>query len=394
MTPIPPNISDNTASKISGSLGSEIQPSFSIRTMQQDLKTAQMASANSIPNIKSEANMPNSKLSPPPIPDKIFNGVPVSATKSKIYPDFDAPAANYEQNNKQILEEKESEQPKTEIIAGIANQIPKISKPAENAEGSNKSARNKKIILLASTITLAIVLVSTGIYFSLPYIKKVLNSNQPAAENSAPPVEEPIDNPKIITNKFKLLEFSNEYDFNVLSSLYIDQFKTNIKSALLDKINSKDIVIPETGFLSIQMSVDGKFLEGEDVIDGLARNFPPAVLDKIDRKNSLLLHSQNKQPRICLAFQLLSNEDLTVWLRQWESTIAEDLKNLFMDNLGEGISTAGTFQDTIYKEIPIRYLNLSSHSAAIDYAIVDNMLIITTSRDSMFNLIDYVQNKT
>lgn len=427
MIPIPPSSNEDENVKISGNIGeSEIQQDFSIRTMQEDLKKTKemsnlsgqkkdgygsvpladsLSSTNiNISEIDNKKIIPipgkllNPQLPPPPLPEQDYSHIPtpVSGSQKFSIPEMLEESLSLKQEiaKKTQREPAEKSSDNAQFSKIPDQKVPHIPVSDINEILEPKTQKNK-IVLLSAAALLGLSAVSLGIYFSIPFIKKIFVNTPPAQTNNPiPPAEEPVENPQIITNEFNLLNFSNEYDFNISSNAYKKQFNSGIKSVLLDKINSKDIIIPQTRFLSIQMSVDEKFLEGEDIIDGLTKNFPPAVLDKIDRKNNLLLYSQNKEPRIGLVFQLLSDKDLIVWLRQWESTMAEDLKNLFMDNLGNGISTSGIFQDTMYKETPIRYLNLSSHSAAIDYAIVDNMLIITTSRDSMFELINYVQNQT
>lgn len=53
----------------------------------------------------------------------------------------------------------------------------------------------------------------------------------------------------------------------------------------------------------------------------------------------------------------------------------------------------GTFQDAVFEEgeysgLPIRYMNFGSSGRAVDYAVTDDLLLVATSRESMFALVD------
>ena len=67
--------------------------------------------------------------------------------------------------------------------------------------------------------------------------------------------------------------------------------------------------------------------------------------------------------------------------------MAEDLRPIFLDHQLEEPATE-EFQDNTYKNVNIRYLNFSDPSLTLDYAIVGDYLVITTSRESMYGVID------
>jgi hypothetical protein len=49
------------------------------------------------------------------------------------------------------------------------------------------------------------------------------------------------------------------------------------------------------------------------------------------------------------------------------------------------------FTDRVYHETPVRYVNLDTHLKALDYAIKDGYLLITTSREGMLTLLDTIE---
>ncbi|KKS26107.1 MAG: hypothetical protein UU87_C0003G0027 [Parcubacteria group bacterium GW2011_GWA2_42_11] len=71
-----------------------------------------------------------------------------------------------------------------------------------------------------------------------------------------------------------------------------------------------------------------------------------------------------------------------------------DMLSAFVVLTGKGLPDKKSFLDNIYKNVTIRYINLPDSSLTIDYAIVDRLLLITTSKASMYAVIDRLQNTT
>ncbi|MFH1671383.1 MAG: hypothetical protein ABH889_01230 [Candidatus Portnoybacteria bacterium] len=104
---------------------------------------------------------------------------------------------------------------------------------------------------------------------------------------------------------------------------------------------------------------------------------------------TLFSYSQEQGNRLGLVVDLKQDVDLTQSLRSWEISIIEDLEPLFLSAETLSPSALG-FQDNVYREKNIRYLNFPDPDLSIDYAIVDSKLLIATSRDSMYGLIDVI----
>ncbi len=56
------------------------------------------------------------------------------------------------------------------------------------------------------------------------------------------------------------------------------------------------------------------------------------------------------------------------------------------------LTTQLTFADGTYQSVPLRYVNIIDQDHAIDYAVVDNYVLIATSREGMATLIDTYKN--
>jgi len=102
---------------------------------------------------------------------------------------------------------------------------------------------------------------------------------------------------------------------------------------------------------------------------------------------TLFLYNQTEGNRLGLVVKMAQSETLVADLKNWEATMTGGLKSLFLENEAPAAFTEG-FQDNIYQDIVIRYLNFPDPGLSIDYGIVTGKLILTTSRESMYAAID------
>jgi len=138
-----------------------------------------------------------------------------------------------------------------------------------------------------------------------------------------------------------------------------------------------------------------KYTDLDTLASALGINLPDSILftaatsDIEGGNHTLYFYSQLAGNRLAMVITLAEGVDLSQELRIWESSIKTDLKEFFLglDIEAEPIVTE-EFQDNIYQDIAIRYINFSSPDLSIDYAIIGNKLVITTSRESMYATID------
>lgn len=99
------------------------------------------------------------------------------------------------------------------------------------------------------------------------------------------------------------------------------------------------------------------------------------------------------RPGLVVAFedaQVLATTSQT--LKDLESMMPGTLPSLLLTKKAE-IPAAPQFLDNVYQGISVRYLNLPGPELSFDYAILDNKLLITTSRESMYAAIDRLMVK-
>lgn len=56
--------------------------------------------------------------------------------------------------------------------------------------------------------------------------------------------------------------------------------------------------------------------------------------------------------------------------------------------IGNGSYSDAVFQESLYKDVLVRFANFGDSSHAFDYAIVDSLLFVSTSKESMYSMID------
>lgn len=115
-----------------------------------------------------------------------------------------------------------------------------------------------------------------------------------------------------------------------------------------------------------------------------------AVEDKLGGANySFFLYNQAEGKRLGFVIKITEEADLSGEFKEWEANVMEDIGALFVNLDPQALSAAVEgFQDNIYSGIAIRYLNFPNPDLSIDYAVVGDKLIVATSRESMYAVID------
>ncbi|MBU1102432.1 DUF3352 domain-containing protein [Patescibacteria group bacterium] len=84
-------------------------------------------------------------------------------------------------------------------------------------------------------------------------------------------------------------------------------------------------------------------------------------------------------------------KELASKLKELEPFIPTNLKGLLADK-SVYLPDTVSFLDNTYKNIPIRYINFPTAALSIDYAVVNDMLVVATSKESMYAAIDRLLN--
>lgn len=235
-----------------------------------------------------------------------------------------------------------------------------LSKPQELIE---EPPRTKKVFIPV-VLVIAVLLVGAGFYYWWNYMR---GPEKPAIEPPVSLIE--VD----ITETINIKEGKEADLLNELKKKAAEfQEKNTFRRILLKKIGrEKDYFFP-----------------AKEVFSALGINLPANIAENLGEDNTLFLYGQEQGNRLGIVIKINNADIFKIYLTSWEATMANDLKPLF---LGENLTQpAVEFKSGVYKEVDIRYLNFIDSTLAIDYALVGDYFIITTSKESMFGVIDRV----
>jgi flagellar basal body-associated protein FliL len=352
-------------------------PEYETRTMKSDLDKLEerviekkpeklvlpKTSPESLPIIKEEPK----PITPTPIPTPtpIVSPSPTPAPTPAPTP------------TREIKEIKKTPLPGTEeFIASIPPKIipeeikpeqikkPEIIKKTEIIKKIRKPINLKKILI---PVIIVLTIIAIGIFF---YWQGKTEEQQ----QEFPPVEQPeepqISESLIPIDETKIIKVGN--NASLLNLLKIE--------AGADQSNG-------TFKRIVPMKNEKEILSLNELIQELRIAIYPYALPELKDKYTLVLYGQNGKRRLGLIIETINPANLKEQLKFWEKTMPEDLKNLFLNEM-PGVPTGKEFHNNIYKEIAIRYINFPNPDLTIDYAISDNLFILSVSKESMYGIID------
>lgn len=299
-----------------------------------------------------------------------------------------------DEEQKFIEEQKQKEEHKK-----IREEQQKIAEERKKAEKKTVVQKEKNNLpkLIVSALAIILILISTGgVLYWWNYVRTVVppviatyyqcqdfqcvsvegeGVDQCQMSQDCQPTEPDIPQSLIPTSGTELI---------VLEAGYEDAFIQELKLILAKE---KEEGALESILIKITSQTEIRYASLSDFISFLGINLPTEI---IQSNYTFFSYRQPEGARLGLVIQLKEGADLSETLNLWETNIQEDLKALFIGLNEQDVLTAATeeFQDNTYNEIAIRYLNFPSSDLSIDYAVVDDKLIIATSKKSMYAAIN------
>lgn len=264
-----------------------------------------------------------------------------------------------------------------------AHKVPEIPGVPETEVGKH----HIKGWVLLSSIAVAVVLLAVAGYFGAPLI---LPKPRLAPSPVITPLVEPspLSAPAIIA----LNPAPEKQAAGELPSL--------TPVSLLDGLKNESKLAETAGTLkTITFTRDQTPLKLEEFLDIFVSNAPPSFLAGLSGQYlAAIYYVKDIEPHAAVVFslQIESVEGLKALLKSWESTSLEkDFSLIFLEKT-IGKKKTAAFQDATFGGAAIRYVNYELPVGfAFDYAFLTkdtkNYLIITTSRDSLFELIKRLQ---
>ncbi|MFH2032796.1 MAG: hypothetical protein ABIJ40_19555, partial [Bacteroidota bacterium] len=130
-----------------------------------------------------------------------------------------------------------------------------------------------------------------------------------------------------------------------------------------------------------------EFLSLNELFQKLEITPPPYTISNLEENYTLVIYSQEQGKRLNLVIQVKNSEILKQRMKEWESTMLNNFSKFYIDDQpGEKASEAFLIDN--YKGIDIRYINLPDTDLTLNYTIRNNLLIIGTSKQAIYSIVD------
>ena len=154
---------------------------------------------------------------------------------------------------------------------------------------------------------------------------------------------------------------------------------------------------PPGTFIEIVPKYKGKLLTISQLFQALDLHPPKDVKDNLETYTLYLysqkeLFVQQRRNRLGIAFRIKEGKIgiVRTAMSQWEKVLPGDFYKVHT-LWKRGQKASPNFLDNSYKGIHIRYTNFPVPDLSIDWAIKKDILILTTSRESMWRTIDIIK---
>ncbi len=305
-----------------------------------------------------------------------------------------------EKNKSKTNNQNNSNQKVDEIKNAGARKEEKTEKITVSKKKNKKRGFFKRLFKWLLMIMLAGGLVEGGIYLYPILSEKI---TQIRGNKSIEAIDENIEKQRESIKK-------EEKENIVVDSSDLPQFlaitveqknQIGITSAIIAKFNSLADQEDKVAEMKVVNSEDNSLIPLAVFLDNFGISFPGEITNNFTDDYTILLCKNAQTQRLGLQVKISETADIEnvkkIFL-ELEKTAVDTFNPMFLNN--ELIANMDVslekyvFNDSLYKDIAIRYVNLDAEETlSIDYAIVDNKLIVATSKNSMRKIIDDIMEK-
>ncbi len=291
-----------------------------------------------------------------------------------------APPASLPVAESNVLKDKPKDKPKAKQLAS--------KKPVQ------KKKYNKVVFILIGAIVLAIIGLG-GFFYWYNYLKPINTEPQPLITHF-----ECLDNQCLEIEGEGLNECVSDQD-----CLELIEPEALLPVSLSESIESEGLLNEELESLLNQKQAEdslkqiliiqgNSYLSFDSLLKEMNLSFPEAIMSLIATSTNnytLFSYGEGLENRLGLVIQMKQAQGLREELKNWELQMPQDLMPLLLQQRIPS-SSSESFLDNTYQETAIRYLNFPTSDLALDYALIEDKLIITTSKKSMFKAIQELKS--
>jgi len=248
-----------------------------------------------------------------------------------------------------------------------APSLPKLEE-LKIPEPSYVPARGSKrgLVLRGVIILLVILIAGGGLFYWLGRKTPSLTPTPEEKEIVTPQPSAPI----ISVNETKIISLVSDKS---LFELLKEEAKSEQPIATLKRI--------------AVLKNEKEFLSAREILQNLEVSIPPYALSDFGNNYNLVLYSQSTGKRLGIIIELQNPENLKEQLRNWETSLLDDFKNFYPVQV-PGPRASQTFLNDIHQNVAIRYVNLPASTLTLNYTILSNFLVIGTSKELIYTIID------
>lgn len=251
----------------------------------------------------------------------------------------------------------------------------------EPASAIHQGLRWKKIMVISIVFVALLSLAAGSYYFWLT------RENQTAVSIQEPASNIPVEKPIVIEPVEEKFSIKNP---TYLSVDVENSTSETIKQLIIktaSEIKAEGITSP-VEFIITDSSNNPVAFPIFSILAGLKM---APVTDALSENFSLFIYSDGDNMRIGLAINLKDKQKVLMSIKSKEKTLLADLNLIFLDTVS--VKATRNFSDSIYKDIPLRYINIdeeNSGSLSLDYALTENQLILATSKNAAWSILDKI----
>jgi len=265
---------------------------------------------------------------------------------------------------------------------------PGVSLPPVPPKPAKASHRQHIPQIILWTI-LAVAIIAGGWYFYFYYYAQRPAAEPPTTDNPIAQIQPAPAPDKIISGQFS--EIIAQKNNNPVS----DQIKESLVKEL------RVGFFKNLFFTKIEDFVE-RYLTLPEFLAATVNQIPADIQDRLTGRYNLLVYQQPESAvdspftsdpasnkRLLLLLEIKDGAGLAEKLTAWENSLPADLKGLYPVS-DRGDAKTETFQENFYRGTQIRYLNFPEPDLSADYLMLGNLLILSTSRESTFAVIDKI----
>lgn len=182
---------------------------------------------------------------------------------------------------------------------------------------------------------------------------------------------------------------------DISESLPLTKLTSDVFISLLDKKFQKEY--PPGTFIEIVPKYKGELLTISQLFEALDLHPPKDVKNNLETYTLYLysqkeLFVQKRRNRLGIAFRIKEGKAgiVRTAMAKWEKVLPDDF-NKVHTLWKRGAKASPYFLDNYYSGVHIRYTNFPVPDLSIDWAITGDILLLTTSRESMWKTIDKIK---